>query len=270
MLVATAIAQRATMRGARSESFLIGRFLALSIRSRADPVDVSNTDWRTELPIGLAEAFDEDLGRLGDKTPLARTLLTALAWAEGPGLPWENVWVPVARAMVSQTDGLDEYQITDDDVRWLLDKAGAYIVEDVGPGQRSVYRPFHDLLAAHLRAVPATGSDNAGTVSDIEQAYHIHKQRIITQALLGTVSVGATSQLSWKTAHPYLKTYLSRHASASGPDSFTTLILDQDFLAVADPVTLTPLLFSAILDLRDIASIYGRARPLLSSRRPSR
>ena len=45
----------------------------------------------------MAEAFDEDLARLGDKQPLARALLAALAWAKGPGLPWENIWVPVAR-----------------------------------------------------------------------------------------------------------------------------------------------------------------------------
>jgi hypothetical protein len=30
-------------------------------------------------------------------------------------------------------------------VRWLLRTAGSYIVEDLGPGGRSVFRLFHDL-----------------------------------------------------------------------------------------------------------------------------
>ena len=43
--------------------------------------------------------------RLGDKTPVARALLEALAWAKGPGLPWENIWVPVARALADAGAG---------------------------------------------------------------------------------------------------------------------------------------------------------------------
>ena len=97
--MAAAIAQRATARDGRSESFLIGRLLALSARGRTEPVDITSPGWQSELPASVAEAFDEDLARLGDKEPLARALLTALAWAKGPGLPWENIWVPVARAL---------------------------------------------------------------------------------------------------------------------------------------------------------------------------
>jgi len=129
--VAGAIARRATSRG-RTESFLIGRILALSVRGRPAPADVTSPDWQARLPAELTEAFDEDLARLGDRMPLARTLLEALAWAQGNGLPWENIWVPVARALAGHGRSL----ITNDDVRWLLDKAGAYVVEDLGPGQR--------------------------------------------------------------------------------------------------------------------------------------
>ena len=87
-----------------AESFLIGRLLALSVRGRAEPVDITSPGWQSELPASIAEAFDEDLARLGDKEPLARALLAALAWAKGPGLPWENIWVPVARAL-AEHDG---------------------------------------------------------------------------------------------------------------------------------------------------------------------
>ena len=130
--VAAAIAKRATSGDGRTESFLIGRILALSVRGRPEPANVTSPDWQARLPAELTEAFDEDLARLGDKMPLARTLLEALAWAQGNGLPWENIWVPVARALAGPGRPL----ITNDDVRWLLDKAGAYVVEDLRPGRR--------------------------------------------------------------------------------------------------------------------------------------
>lgn len=61
---------------------------------------------------------------------------TALAWVKGPGLPWENVWVPAAGA-VAQLSTMSLSPISDHDIRWLLDRAGAYVVEDLGPGERS-------------------------------------------------------------------------------------------------------------------------------------
>ena len=124
--VASAIADRATSRDRKAESFLIGRFLALSVRGRAEPVDITSPGWQSDLPTELAEAFDEELARLGEKTSPARTLIEALAWAKGPGLPWENIWVPVARALTERNEGSGQRPITDDDVRWLLGKAGAY------------------------------------------------------------------------------------------------------------------------------------------------
>ncbi len=94
--VARAIAKRATSRDGRSESFLIGRLLALSVRARAEMVDITSPEWQSELPASVAEAFEEDLGRLGSQAGVARALLRALAWAKGPGLPWEYVWARVA------------------------------------------------------------------------------------------------------------------------------------------------------------------------------
>lgn len=133
--VATAIAQQATARGTGAESFLIGRLLALSVRARARVVDTGSNGWQTQLPASVGAAFDEDLARLGHRTPVARLLLEALAWAKGPGLPWENLWVPVAQALADQHHRPGQSgAITDEDVRWLADKAVAYFVEDLGPG----------------------------------------------------------------------------------------------------------------------------------------
>ena len=129
-------------------------------------------------------------------------------------------------------------------MRWLLGKAGAYIVEDLGPGERSVYRPFHDLLAAHLRGEP---SDRAGRAmiprpptpgssgAPRTEATH-HRRPARHRARRHQAPAGLA------TAHPYLRTYLAQHAAAAGPDAFAALVQDADFLAVADPVTLSPLL----------------------------
>ena len=132
---ATAIARRATSRDGRAESFLLGRLLALSARGSAKPADIIGEGRQPELLAAVGEAFDEDLARLGDKEPLARALLRALAWARGPGLPWENIWVPVAQALAADSGTAGHLPVTGEDVRWLLGAAGAYIVEDLGPGR---------------------------------------------------------------------------------------------------------------------------------------
>ena len=77
-------------------SFLIGQLIALALRGRDRVVDTGHLD---DIPASVGEAFDADLARLGGWSACARGLLTALAWAKGPGLPWENVWVPVANAI---------------------------------------------------------------------------------------------------------------------------------------------------------------------------
>ena len=255
--VAAAIARRATSGDGRTESFLIGRILALSVRGRPEPADVTKPDWQARLPAELTEAFDEDLGRLGDRTPLARTLLEALAWAQGNGLPWENIWVPVARALASHGSPL----ITNDDVRWLLDKAGAYVVEDLGPGQRSVYRPFHDVLAAYLRGEPTDTEPGSSEDLAAKDAWERHKsetEKVITNALLETVPVDATGQREWDAAHPYLKTYLFQHAADTSTEAASALAQDLSFLAVTDQVTFSPYRGLAAFGPGEAQFFFGR------------
>jgi WD40 repeat protein len=262
--VAAAIARRATAREGGPESFLIGRLLALAVRSRPQPVDVSTEGWQAELPASVAEAFDEDLARLGGKRSLARTLLTALAWAKGPGLPWETIWVPVASAIADLDGATTHSQISDDDVRWLLAEAGAYIVEDLGAGRRSVYRPFHDLLAAHLRGEPSAEPQAPDLAAAPARNQHrARAETAITQSLVATVPPGVRGGLDWLAAHPYLRAYLAQHAAAAGTATLAELAQDRDFLACADPLTLTPLLSPTVPELRDAARAYRRARPLL-------
>jgi hypothetical protein len=140
--VAEAIASKATERPTaagqqeQQESFLLAQLLARAVRGRQQILDVTGAGWAEQLPADVGAAFDEDLRGLGEREPAARVLLAALAWAKGSGLPWEGIWVPVAQALAAHSE-TGAQQLDRNDVRWLLDNAGAYVVEDRVSGRRS-------------------------------------------------------------------------------------------------------------------------------------
>ena len=174
--------------------------------------------------------------------------------------------MPVARALAA-ADGAagmgEPDRISDQDVRWLLETAGSYIVEDLGPGGRSVYRPFHDLLAAHLRGEPpreqieedsrrggmaaAAGPDRDG---DHPRAARHAVHRTVA-AVVGRAPLPA--DLSCRACNRW-----------PAPEMLLDLVADPEFLSVANPVTLIPLLSVADPRLRDAARVYLRAFPLLN------
>ncbi|MCX4632872.1 caspase family protein [Streptomyces sp. NBC_01443] len=270
--VAEEIAKRATevrKDGSEIQSFLTAQLMARTIRGRPERIDTADTAWKRSLPAGLGHAFDEDLKELGSRAASARPLLEALAWARGPGMPREGLWIPVAQALADRRHIEQEESrppITDDDIRWLQKEAGAYIVEDLGPGGSSVFRLFHRELAAHLRRAP----DSGPTAPEPQQREHeASAEQAVTNALVATVPHDAAGHRDWLSAHLYLRTYLAQHAAAAGPDVFARLMEEGGFLAVADRVTLTPVLTKQSMlaeapSLAGIERIYRRARPLLT------
>ena len=124
-------------------NFLVARLISQTLIEAAEPVDMSRPEWRGQFPSTVGDAFDDYLDRFGADKQRVRDLLRPLAYAEGTGLPWENLWVPLASAIAGAS-------YTDSDIEWLLDHAGAYIVERSEAG-RSVYRLYHQALADHLR-----------------------------------------------------------------------------------------------------------------------
>jgi Caspase domain len=204
--VATAIARRA------NRCFLVARIVARTLANAPSVVDVHHADW-SAFPEEVGQAFDDYLEQFGDSTRRVRRLLAPLAYAEGAGLPREDLWPALASA-------LSGGPCSDDDIGWLLDQAGAYIVEAT-ERHRSVYRLYHQALVAHLR--------NPARESEL--------QRRITRVLLERVPTDPDGiHRNWFMAHPYVRTYLAVHAAAAGLlDEF---FLNPAFLLAASPVPL--------------------------------
>lgn len=136
--------------------------MARSLVAPDEPVDVRVPGW-DRFPTTVGDALKRDLReRYPADLVRVRDLLLPLAYAEGAGLPRE-LWPLLANA-------LTEGRYTQGDVTWLLDHAGAYLVEALEDG-RSVYRLYHEALAEHLRA----GFDD------------LDMQRRITEALIAYV-----------------------------------------------------------------------------------
>jgi WD40 repeat protein len=102
----------------------------------------------TEEPMAVLSEELAALDRtLGWRQGRVASLLLPLAVARGAGLPrMGGVWVEMADAMAPDED---DTSYTSQDVRQLLDVAGAHI-ETAGVAGQPVYRLQHQLLAEHL------------------------------------------------------------------------------------------------------------------------
>jgi WD40 repeat protein len=178
-----------------------------------DPAEVSTgrKRWRD-----VGAAFDRDLYRYGERAHRVGDLLAPLAWAEGAGLPRE-LWVPLATSLADNAD------YADDDITWLLEQAGAYIVE-AHDQERSMYRLYDEQLAEHLRAAHSPSS--------------AHER--ITVELLRHVPAAPEGRREWLAATPYIRNHLATHAAKAG--MLDPLVNDAGFLLAADPGRLLPAL----------------------------
>ncbi|MGH3613108.1 MAG: hypothetical protein ACRDRK_11040 [Pseudonocardia sp.] len=230
---------------AAGRSFLVALITARSLALTPQLVDPLDPHWRARLPTEAADAMREDLDRrLGDQARRARDLLLPLAYAHGSGLPWEDIWPTLARA-------LSDRSYTNADLDWLIDNAGYYITEATSDdGRRSVYRLYHESLAEHLKAT----RDNA--VAD---------EAVIVDTLTMHTPPLADGHPDWDHSHPYLRANLATHA-ANG-DRLGNLLTDPRFMLTADP----PQLMAALPAADGVGSVaaadaYRRAAPRLRAR----
>jgi WD40 repeat protein len=237
--VADAVAKRAY------PNFLVARIVANNLLATNVAPEGYGESWTSEeFPKAVGDAFGDYLQRFGPNEWRVRRLLTPLVYAEGTGLPWDNIWAPLSTAISGEFS-------SDLDIDWLLSNAGAYIVESVEHG-RSVYRLHHQALADYLR----------------RPQRDVDIQVRITRTLLEQVPVNPiTGEKHWYLAHPYIRANLATHAAAAG--LLGDLISQPDFLLVSNPERLLRALNTMSDEGGDrTARAYRRAYSMLISRQP--
>jgi WD40 repeat protein len=227
--VAAAIAESA------QKSFLVALITARGLALRNELVNPRDPGWRDALPREASAAMRDDLvGRLGTDADKARDLLLPLAYGQGAGLPWEDLWPRLASALAGA-------RYTSRDIDWLVDQAGYYVVESTSD-HRSTYRLYHEALSDHVRSGRDQKQDHA----------------TIVRALVGHVPRLPDGQPDWAKAHPYIRSQLVNHAVAAGV--IDDLVADPRYLLAATPATLLAALPTlASRDGRAAADAYRRA-----------
>jgi WD40 repeat protein len=221
-------------------NFLIARLVVEDLLSRKEPVDPARD--LIKFPQKVGEAFDLYLARFASSEKKIRDLLAPLAYTKGQGLPWDNLWAPLATALAGT--GI-ERPYTDSDIRELLEQAGSFILESTEEG-RSVYRLFHQALADTLQA-----NRDATSVA-----------AIYTETLSGSVP-NWTKQVSdqkvegkdWRIASRYIHSYLAAHAAES--HALSKLIEQPLYLLTAHPSRLLTAIATSTESLpRDLVGTY--------------
>ncbi|PSL57124.1 WD40 repeat protein [Saccharothrix carnea] len=213
-------------------SFLVARIIAATLAAQPQVTNPADPSWLATLPRVPGQAMRHDLDmRLGADAARARDLLLPLAFAQGQGLPWEDLWPALASHIASR-------HYTDEDLLWLRRSAGSYIVENT-QDDRSVYRLYHQALAEHLR--------------DGIDPRHVHSAFV--DVLLDHVPLTADARPNWAHAHPYTRHHLAVHANQAG--RVDQIVADTEYVVHADPDTLLAALNSTTTDTgRTIRLLY--------------
>ena len=170
----------------------------------------------------------------------ARDLLRAVAYAEGTGLPADELWAGMATALAAPR------RYGTEDLAWLLDSAASYLVESGGEHGQPVYRIFHQALIEHLRP----------------EEKETQRQRELVKALMRAVPSGAAGP-DWAHAPSYIRRHLAAHAAAAG--LLDGLLEDPAYLVAADPARLVPHLDAArSAPARFAATVYRQTAHLLA------
>ena len=141
--VAEAIAVRA------DGKFLYARLVTTTFVHRSEPITLNRGWEKRHLAASVDMEFRRDLEqydaafrvRFERADAGATSLLGALAWGYGSGLPlWDGIWTAVANAVSQPAEAYTVEHAT-----WVLVEAGRYILES-GENDQAVYRLFHQSL----------------------------------------------------------------------------------------------------------------------------
>src|SRR5262249_43026978 len=171
----------AAIAGAAGHSFFVARILAATQAAQPALPDLADPAWQASLPRSAGPAMRRDLDlRLGDLAARAVDLLLPLAYAQGGGLPWEDMWPLLANALAPR------HGYPNEDLLWLAGPAGSFIVEGGTTADRPIYRLYHRSLAEDL----------------IVSRHQAADQRAITTALTAHVPRRHNGRPDWPSSHP--------------------------------------------------------------------
>ncbi|MFF2468422.1 WD40 repeat domain-containing protein [Streptomyces mirabilis] len=242
-----------------------GEFLVAGMYVRHvldSPVVTDTNDARRvarEVPRYLPGLLDLELRRPGSH-PWLGPVLTALAWAEGMGMPERIV------AHVAGVFGTGVGPAPLEGVREALDAGRFFLRQAVETDGNTLYRLFHEGLAEHLRARPRQGGPQQAQAA----ATSTHPAAVVLRSLLDSGPASPDGGRVWEAADPYALRHAAGHALAS--DSVDSLLNDMEFLAHGDPASVDAVLSSARSDwARLVAAVYRASyevhRPLTAYQR---
>ncbi|MFF4734195.1 AAA family ATPase [Streptomyces mirabilis] len=216
---------RTPQQGEKWGEFLVASIFTSYLASAPTAGDIPSAhNLGDSVPVTLPDVLELDLS--ARSTPAtARALLVAIAHAKGNGIPAELAY-PLARALRPTADPSCFPQI--------LDESMFYLRTHVDTDGTTLYRPFHQGLADHLRTHPYHYN-----IPDQDPAPSTPHIRIpAAQLVLDTLLTPRThaDRIVWANASPYLLRHAIQHAAdANNADA---LISDPEFLTHADPHTL--------------------------------
>ncbi|MET8454500.1 hypothetical protein [Streptomyces sp. NPDC005209] len=186
------LAKAAAALGSLNREFLYARLAVHEIihapALAEDPAPILDSDH--------GHLFARAVDRLAAQAPANRSLLEALALAQGHGVPLrDGIWATMATAL-SPTPGPP---VTDADIARLIETAAPYLMLDT-ESEQSVYRLAHRAFAEHFTAQ----SSPAG---------HDDRHRRITEHL----TTRACADVSRTPPNRYLVDHLPQHAALGGP-----------------------------------------------------
>ncbi|GCB52959.1 high-affnity carbon uptake protein hat/hatR [Streptomyces sp. NL15-2K] len=214
--IGRAVARRA------GHNFLIAQLVSgWLIQPGTAPPDPSAPAWEEQFPETVGQAMENYLSACGPDPEAVRRLLTALAFAQGDGLPRGRTWLLMADSL---SHGLMH---TPADLDNVFRSAAHYLIErNDDQAGHTTYRLYHEAIDQHLR----------------DECRHRNPQRAITDALTTAVP-GPDGQREWDLADAYTRAHLAGHAAAAG--QLDVLLDDTGYLVHALPAPLTAALSSA-------------------------
>ncbi|WP_437075661.1 WD40 repeat domain-containing protein [Streptomyces sp. enrichment culture] len=186
-------------------------------------------------PRSLPDLLEMDFQRHGEQ-PLLRAVLTALAFAQGRGMP-ERV---LADAVAFDPKGRYRKVAWETLYHILDNEARLYLSRDIDEDGTTLYRLFHQGVADWWR--------DSASPKDRRQLY---------RGLAASVRRDQEGRPLWHLAPPYLRRHLPHHAADAG--CLDEVLEDGDFLQFADPPSLLKLLEHAEGRLRPQAEANAAA-----------